>query len=95
MQTVVIGSQKGGSAKTTLAAHLAVEAERRGDGPAWLIDTDQQATLSTWHGRREAENSAAGGDPARSTCRRAADPRDRARGGDLLHRYRARCLDRQ
>ena len=55
MQTVVIGSQKGGSAKTTLAAHLAVEAERRGDGPAWLIDTDQQSTLSTWHGRREAE----------------------------------------
>jgi chromosome partitioning protein len=55
MQTVVIGSQKGGSAKTTLAAHLAVEAERRGDGPAWLIDTDQQATLSTWHDRREAE----------------------------------------
>jgi chromosome partitioning protein len=55
MQIVVIGSQKGGSAKTTLAAHLAVEAERRGDGPAWLIDTDQQATLSTWHDRREAE----------------------------------------
>jgi chromosome partitioning protein len=55
MQTVVIASQKGGSAKTTLAAHLAVESERRGDGPACLIDTDQQATLSTWHGRREAE----------------------------------------
>jgi chromosome partitioning protein len=34
---------------------LAVEAERRGDGPAWIVDTDQQATLSTWHDRREAE----------------------------------------
>ena len=43
---------EGGSGKTTLAAHLAVEAERSGDGPAWLIDTDKQATLSLWHDRR-------------------------------------------
>jgi chromosome partitioning protein len=55
MKTVVLGSQKGGSAKTTLTAHLAVEAERRRAGPAWIIDTDQQATLSTWHSRRQAE----------------------------------------
>lgn len=55
MLTIVTGSQKGGSGKTTLAAVLAVEAERCGDGPAWVIDTDQQATLSTWHNRREAE----------------------------------------
>jgi chromosome partitioning protein len=53
MKTIVITSQKGGSGKTTLAAHLAVEAERSGDGPAWLIDTDKQATLSLWHERRE------------------------------------------
>jgi chromosome partitioning protein len=53
LKTIVITSQKGGSGKTTLAAHLAVEAERVGDGPAWLIDTDQQATLSLWHERRE------------------------------------------
>jgi chromosome partitioning protein len=55
MKTVILASQKGGSGKTTLAAHLAVEAERVGDGPAWLIDTDKQATLSLWHERREAE----------------------------------------
>ncbi len=55
MKTIVITSQKGGSGKTTLAAHLAVEAERAGDGPAWLIDTDEQGTLSQWHERREAE----------------------------------------
>lgn len=55
MKTIVITSQKGGSGKTTLAAHLAVEAERGGDGPAWLIDTDKQATLSLWHQRREDE----------------------------------------
>ena len=54
MKTIVIQSQKGGSGKTMLAAHLAVEAERSGDA-AWLIDTDRQATLSQWHGRREAE----------------------------------------
>jgi chromosome partitioning protein len=38
-----------------LAAHLSVEAERAGDEPAWLIDTDRQATLSIWHQRRNAE----------------------------------------
>jgi chromosome partitioning protein len=54
MKTIVITSQKGGSGKTTLAAHLAVEAERAGDAPAWLIDTDKQGTLSLWHERREA-----------------------------------------
>jgi chromosome partitioning protein len=53
MKIIVITSQKGGSGKTTLAAHLSVEAERAGDAPAWLVDTDEQATLSQWHDRRE------------------------------------------
>lgn len=55
MKTIVISSQKGGSAKSTLTAILAVEAERAGDGPAWVVDTDKQGTLSRWHDRREAE----------------------------------------
>ncbi len=55
MQTIVINSQKGGSGKTTLCAHLAVQAERAGDGPVFVIDTDPQGTLSTWHEKREAE----------------------------------------
>lgn len=55
MQTIVINSQKGGSGKTSLCAHLSVEAERAGDGPVYLIDTDPQGTLSTWHETREAE----------------------------------------
>ncbi|MBL8473660.1 MAG: ParA family protein [Rhodocyclaceae bacterium] len=55
MKTVVVTSQKGGSGKTTLCAHLAVEVERSGDGPAWLIDTDVQGTLSQWHERREVD----------------------------------------
>ena len=55
MKTIVVTSQKGGSGKTTLTAHLAVEVERSGDGPAWIIDTDKQGTLSLWHDRRESE----------------------------------------
>lgn len=55
MQTIVVNSQKGGSGKTTLCAHLAVQSELSGDGPSFLIDTDPQGTLSTWHEKREAE----------------------------------------
>src|SRR5262245_19883546 len=54
MKTIVITSQKGGSGKTMLAAHLSVEAERTGE-TAWIIDTDRQATLSVWHERRQNE----------------------------------------
>jgi len=55
VKTIVITSQKGGSGKTMLAAHLSIEAERAGDGPVWLLDTDRQATLTRWHERRTAE----------------------------------------
>jgi chromosome partitioning protein len=50
MKTIVAASGKGGSGKTTLTAHLAVEA-----GNAFVIDTDKQATLAQWHERRPAE----------------------------------------
>jgi chromosome partitioning protein len=55
MQVIVINSQKGGSAKTMLAKHLSVEAERVGDGPVFLIDTDPQGSLTAWHTKRESE----------------------------------------
>lgn len=58
MKVILITSQKGGSGKTTLAAHLAVEAEREGDSPVCIIDTDKQATLTQWHTRRENETPA-------------------------------------
>ena len=58
MQVIVINSQKGGSAKTMLAKHLSVEAERAGDGPVFLIDTDPQGSLTAWHTKREAEKPA-------------------------------------
>ena len=56
MQVIVINSQKGGSAKTMLAKHLSVEAERAGDGPVFLIDTDPQGSLTAWHAKRESES---------------------------------------
>lgn len=46
MRVIVLASQKGGSGKTTLAGHLAVEAERQGAGPVALIDTDPQGSLA-------------------------------------------------
>jgi len=55
MKTVVITSQKGGSGKTTVAAHLAVAVEQTRHGPCVLIDTDPQQTLSTWWKAREVE----------------------------------------
>jgi chromosome partitioning protein len=42
MIVVAVASQKGGSGKTTLSGHLAVEAERAGAGPVTLIDPDPQ-----------------------------------------------------
>ena len=55
MKTILATSQKGGSGKTTIVELLSVEAERAGDGPAWLLDTDPQGTLSQWHDRRACE----------------------------------------
>lgn len=58
MRTIVLASQKGGSGKTTLAAHLAVALERAGQGPAVLLDTDPQGSLSRWWNKREAPSPA-------------------------------------
>jgi chromosome partitioning protein len=54
MRIIVLASQKGGSGKTTLSGHLAVEAERAGVAPAALIDTDPQGSLSHWWNARTA-----------------------------------------
>jgi chromosome partitioning protein len=55
MRVVVVASQKGGSGKTTLAGHIAVQAERSGHGPVALIDTDPQGSLAKWWNVREAQ----------------------------------------
>ena len=55
MQVLAFTSQKGGSGKTTLAGHIAVEAERSGAGPVAVVDTDPQGSLAEWWNEREAE----------------------------------------
>ena len=55
MQVLAFASQKGGSGKTTLAGHVAVQAERAGAGPVALVDTDPQGSLSEWWNERAAE----------------------------------------
>ncbi|HSS13734.1 MAG TPA: ParA family protein [Rhizomicrobium sp.] len=54
MYTIVAASQKGGSGKTTLSGHLAVEASRTGAGEIALIDTDPQGSLAHWWNARQA-----------------------------------------
>lgn len=70
MKTILVTSQKGGSGKTTLVELLSVETERAGDGPAWIVDTDPQGTLTQWHERREGQ-----------TPQRAEIPFDRLAAG--------------
>jgi chromosome partitioning protein len=55
MKVIALASQKGGTGKTTLCGHLAVQAERAGAGPVALIDTDPQGSLSDWWNARNAE----------------------------------------
>jgi chromosome partitioning protein len=55
MRVLAMASQKGGSGKTTLSGHLAVQAERAGAGPVVLIDIDPQGGLADWWNAREAE----------------------------------------
>ena len=58
VRVLVFASQKGGSGKTTLSGHIAVEAERQGDGPVALIDTDPQGSLAKWWNARAASTPA-------------------------------------
>ena len=55
MRVLAMASQKGGSGKTTLSGHLAVQAQLSGAGPACLIDIDPQGSLADWWNEREAE----------------------------------------
>ncbi len=54
MKTIAILSQKGGSGKTTLSAHLAVAAERRQLVVA-VLDIDPQASAAEWKDSRAGE----------------------------------------
>ena len=58
MQVISLCSQKGGSGKTTLTGHLAVQAARQGNGPVALIDCDPQGSLAAWWNSRESPQPA-------------------------------------
>lgn len=58
MLVVALVSRKGGVGKTTLAGHLAVEAERAGHGPVAVVDTDPQGSLTDWWNARSAQTPA-------------------------------------
>jgi chromosome partitioning protein len=58
MHVVALCSHKGGSGKTTLAAHLAVRADLAGAGPVGLIDSDPLGSLAAWWQARESPTPA-------------------------------------
>jgi chromosome partitioning protein len=45
---IAVACQKGGAGKTTIGAHLAVQAGLVGHGPVALVDTDPQKSLGEW-----------------------------------------------
>ncbi|MBR0551983.1 ParA family protein [Stakelama marina] len=55
MRVLAMASQKGGSGKTTLSGHLAVQAQLSGHGPVVLIDIDPQGSLSDWWNERDSD----------------------------------------
>ncbi len=76
MLVLAFSSQKGGSGKTTLAGHVAVQAERMGHGPVALVDTDPQGSLAAWWNERQAETPLF----ARTSVGDLADDVERMRG---------------
>jgi chromosome partitioning protein len=53
LYVIVVSTKKGGSAKTTLVAHLAVEAVMRNSGAVTMIDADPMAGLTAWYDARK------------------------------------------
>ncbi len=76
MRVLAMASQKGGSGKTTLSGHLAVQAQRAGAGPVVLIDIDPQGSLADWWNEREDEMPAF----AQTTVARLAGDLEMLRG---------------
>lgn len=56
---IVIGSQKGGPGKTTVAVNLAVEFARQGKDVC-LVDADPQRSAARWHEDRQEQGHAPG-----------------------------------
>jgi chromosome partitioning protein len=64
--TIAFAQQKGGSGKTTLCAHLAVELATRGHAVA-LLDSDPQGSLGRWFMTRYAREDGVRGELTFST----------------------------
>src|SRR3954465_3609984 len=77
MRVLAMASQKGGSGKTTLSGHLAVQAQRAGAGPVVLIDIDPQGSLADWWNEREADLPAFAQTTVARLSRALAVPRQR------------------
>ena len=90
MYTIAVLSQKGGAGKTTLAVHLAVEAERSGLA-AVIVDLDPQASATGWGDSRRQEAPAVVSAQA-SRLRQVLDcrPAERSTSSPSLTRLRIR-----
>lgn len=58
MKVLTFTSQKGGSGKTTLSGHVAVQAELSGAGPVAVVDADPQGNLTDWWNERGSDRPA-------------------------------------
>ena len=56
MRVLAFASQKSGAGKTTLAGHIAVQAQRAGTKPVVLVDVDPDASLTDWFALREEDD---------------------------------------
>ena len=56
MRVLAFASQKSGAGKTTLAGHIAVQAQRAGTKPVVLVDLDPDASLTDWFALREEDD---------------------------------------
>jgi chromosome partitioning protein len=56
MRVLAFASQKSGAGKTTLAGHIAVQAQRAGMKPVVLVDLDPDASLTDWFALREEDD---------------------------------------
>jgi len=52
---IALASQTGGTGRTMLAAHIAVQAGLTGDGPVGVLDADPKGGLFQWWNRRQGK----------------------------------------
>ena len=58
MAVIALASTAGGSGRTMLAAHIAAQAGRAGDGPVAVLDADPKGSLWDWWRRRQGKGGA-------------------------------------